>query len=278
MPIGTNHMTTTTGAVFVPEVWSSQLIVATESYLVMRDLIVDYGVIGGDKIHIPKISNLSANDKSASTAVTLQSPTESESSITVNAHKEVSFLIEDLLAAQSNYNLFMEYTNRAAYALAKAIDTDIASLYSGLSQEVGTGATAITDEVVRTAIETLDVQDVPREGRVFVFHPTVWSDLVKLERFSSVDYVNNKSVANGNLNTLYGIPVIFTNQIVQTTSGSDTHTHNMLLHREAFGIAFSIQPTMEMARKTDYLADYAVAHSAYGVAELRDEFAVEILS
>lgn len=278
MPIGTNHMTTTTGAVFVPEVWATQLIVATESAIVFRDLITDYGLISGDKIHLPKISNLSAHNKTASTPVTLQSPNEVEASITINAHKEVSFLIEDLLKAQANYSLFMEYTNRAAYALAKAIDTDIASLYSGLSQEVGTGGSAVTDDVVRAAIETLDLQDVPREGRVFVFHPSVWSDLVKLERFSSVDYVANKSVVSGTLNTLYGIPVVFTNQVVQTTAGSVTSSHNMLFHREAFGIAFSILPTMEMARKTDYLSDYAVAHAAYGVAELRDEFAVEILS
>ena len=42
---------------------------------------------------------LTVNDKAANTAVTLQTPDDSAVSVTLNKHKEVSFLIEDIARA-----------------------------------------------------------------------------------------------------------------------------------------------------------------------------------
>ncbi len=109
-------MTTTTGDVFRPEVWSPEVLRATENALVMANLVkrFDSLVTGkGDVINIPNLSNLTASDKAASTQVTLQSPTESNTTISINKHKESSFLIEDLLKVQSNYELMAEYTSKA---------------------------------------------------------------------------------------------------------------------------------------------------------------------
>lgn len=108
MGLGTNHMTTTTGNVFRPEVWSMEVLRATENALVMAPLVKRYDSLvkdKGDTINIPNLSNLTASSKSASTQVTLQSPTESNTTISINNHYESSFLVEDLLKVQSNYDL-----------------------------------------------------------------------------------------------------------------------------------------------------------------------------
>jgi hypothetical protein len=108
MALGTDHMTVTTGNVFRPEVWSPEVLRATENALVMAPLVkrFDSLVTGkGDTINIPNLGNLSATDKSAQTQVSLQSPTESNTQILLNKHKESSFLIEDILKTQSNYDL-----------------------------------------------------------------------------------------------------------------------------------------------------------------------------
>ena len=109
-------MTTTTGDVFRPEIWSPEVLRATENALVMANLVkrFDSLVTGkGDVINIPNLSNLTASDKSASTQVTLQAPTETNTTISINKHKESSFLIEDILKVQSNYELMGEYTSKA---------------------------------------------------------------------------------------------------------------------------------------------------------------------
>jgi len=48
-------------------------------------------------IHIPDVSNLTANDKAAGAQVTTQAPTEGEFTVALNKHKEVSFMIEDIV-------------------------------------------------------------------------------------------------------------------------------------------------------------------------------------
>jgi hypothetical protein len=52
----------------------------------------------------------------------------------INRHFESSYLVEDRLKAQSQYNLMQEYSGKAGYAIGSKIDSDIAGLYSGLSQ------------------------------------------------------------------------------------------------------------------------------------------------
>ncbi len=71
----------------------------------------------GDTIHIPEISNLTANDKAANTAVTLQTVSESSQTISIDQHKETSFMVEDIVKAQSQYNL-----NNIGFFYRKVVD------------------------------------------------------------------------------------------------------------------------------------------------------------
>ena len=108
MGLGTSQQTITTGAVFIPEVWSPEILRATENALVMAPLVKRFDSLvtqRGDTIHIPNLSNLTATSKSANVQVALQSPTESDTTISLNQHYESSFLVEDILKVQSNYDL-----------------------------------------------------------------------------------------------------------------------------------------------------------------------------
>ena len=116
MALGANDMTVTTGAAFIPTVWSKEIIRATEANLVLAnkvwrfdDDVKEYGNI----IKIPSLSNLVALDKVANTQVTLQAPTETNVTLTVDTQKYTAFLVEDILKAQSKYNLMSEYTKKA---------------------------------------------------------------------------------------------------------------------------------------------------------------------
>jgi len=85
--------TVTTGAVFIPEIWSKQLIRAVNPAFVLANEVwrFDRDVAKrGDTVHVPNISNLSANDKVAGVEVSLQAVTEGEVQIVVDQHAQGS--------------------------------------------------------------------------------------------------------------------------------------------------------------------------------------------
>ena len=124
-------MTVTTGANFIPEVWSAEVLRAVESNLVLAKQVKRYDSdvkSYGDTIHVPNLSNLTANAKVAGALVTAQAPTEDKKDISIDQHYESSFYVEDILKVQSRYDLMSEYTSKAGYAIAAKIDSLIAGL------------------------------------------------------------------------------------------------------------------------------------------------------
>ena len=130
MALGTNHVTVTTAATFIPEIWSDEIVAAYKKNLVAANLVKKMNFRGkkGDTVHIPSPTRGSASAKSASTQVTLIAATESEVSVSINKHYEYSRLIEDIVEAQAQSSLRQFYTDDAGYALAKQVDTDLIQL------------------------------------------------------------------------------------------------------------------------------------------------------
>lgn len=290
MALGANHMTTTTGDVFRPEVWSSEILLATESALLMAPKVMRYDSLvqgRGDTIHIPNLSNLEANDKSASAQVTLQSPTETEVTISIDQHKESSFLVEDILNVQSNYDLLSNYTSKAGYAIARAIDTSLLGLYTGLTTtDVGNYGVDVSKPIILQAIETLELADVPDEDRHLVLDPTQGTALYKIDEFVKTDYLGEyqspKPTATGLRNryswgSFFGVEVWLTNQ-VPTTAGTPTQLHNILFQKEAFALAMQVAPRTQSDYILEYIANLVVVDTIYGVKTLRADFGVEVRS
>ena len=290
MALGTDHMTTTTGAVFIPEIWSREIIREAESQLVAANLVKRYDADvskKGDTIHVPEISNLTTNSKSASTAVTLQTVTEGEQTISIDTHEEVSFLVEDIVKTQSQYDLMHEYTEKAGYAIAQKVDSDVLALYSSLtSTDVGTYGSDITDAVILSAIQTLDEVDVPMENRAIIIAPSQKTAIAKIDKFVRADYLgeaqkkmpSQTGPASQRLwGDIYGIPVYWTNQ-VPTTAGTPTQVHNLVFHKEAFALAMQQKPRTQAEYKLEYLGWLTVSDILYGVAAMRTTWGVEMRS
>jgi len=213
MALGTNHVTNTTAATFIPELWSDEIIAAYKKNLVMANLVNKMSFKGkkGDTLHIPKPTRGSASAKAASTQVTLIAATESEQQVLVNKHYEYSRLIEDITEAQALASLRRFYTDDAGYALAKQVDTDLVQLGRGAQGGSGTAAynkavlggdgstlyvdgtnvgTALTDAGIRKVIQTLDDQDVPMDSRYLVVPPAARNTLMGLARFTEQAFVH----------------------------------------------------------------------------------------
>ena len=301
MALGTNHVTNTTGATFIPELWSDEIIAAYKKNLVMANLVSKMSFKGkkGDTLHIPKPTRGTASAKAASTQVTLQAATESEVQVLVNKHYEYSRLIEDITEAQALASLRQFYTGDAGYALAKQVDTDLIQLGRGVQGGDGSAdynkavlgadgstlyvdgtnvGTALTDAGIRRIIQRLDDADVPMDGRVLVIPPSARNTLMGLSRFTEQAFVGEvgggNTIRNGQIGDLYGVKVFVTTNC--DTATTNTTRVGLMFTKDAFVLAEQMGVRSQTQYKQEYLGTLFTSDMLYGVKELRDEAAVSI--
>jgi len=271
-----NNINPTVADVFIPEVWSKEIIKATNPKMVLANLVwrFDKEAKTGDTIHVPSLSNLVANDKVSNADVSLQAPTETNTDILISAHKETSFIVEDIAQLKANRDLRGLYTERASTSIAKAVDYALGALASGFSQTFGTYNTAITTDVVLDSIEQLDLNDVPMENRYFVFRPDVKRDLLDLAAYTSSDYIGGRPVETGSIGMLYGVNTYMSTNLVK----SGNNTNNMLFHKDAIALAMAQAPRVQTEYQLEKLGTLVVVDTVYGVKEMRDDFGVLVKS
>ena len=298
MALGTNHVTNTTGAVFIPEIWSDEIIAAYKQNLVMANLVSKMSFKGkkGDTLHIPKPTRGAATAKSASTQVTLQAATETEVQVLVNKHYEYSRLIEDITEVQALASMRKFYTSDAGYALSKQVDTDLLQLgrlanggsdgiaygkaviaSDGTTLYTGTNEAAITDAGIRAVIQKLDDADVPMDGRSLVLPPVARNTMMGLARFTEQAFVGEvgggNTIRNGKIGDVYGVGVYVTTNCETATGDARI---GLMFHKDAFVLAEQMGVRSQTQYKQEYLGTLFTSDMLYGVAELRDEAAVAI--
>jgi N4-gp56 family major capsid protein len=271
------NTTVTTAANFIPEIWSKEVIKAAEANLVLANLVwrFDSDVkSAGDTVHVPNLSDFTAQDKVAGVSTSPQANTESKVDISIDTHKEITFLLEDIVKIQSSYDLMSKFTGKAGYGIAKAVDSAIAALATGFTQTTGTYATAITTDAVLGAIEYLDLADAPQSDRFFAFRPDVKRDLLDIDRYVSVDFVAQPGVKTGMIGELYGVPTFMSTNMYKTAS----NTSNIMAHKDAIALAMQSSPRTQSEYSLADLAYRVTVDTIFGVKEMRDAFGVEVKS
>ena len=309
MALGTDHVTNTTAATFIPEIWSDEIIAAYEKSLVLANLVNRMPMTGkkGDTLHIPKPTRGDASAKQASTQVTLIAATESEVVVTVDQHYEYSRLIEDITDVQALSSLRQFYTSDAGYALATRVDSDLFALGKFLGDDAGTGtdwvhsnsfymdastdltayaldtvtpSDVFSDDGFRAAIKQLDDNDVPMDQRFLVVPPSVMQTIRGITRYNSADFVSGQPTVNGNVGSLYGIDIyVSTNcPVIEAASANSNSTADtkagILGHRDAMVFAEQMGVRSQTQYKQEYLGDLFTADTLYGVKVLRPESAL----
>ena len=297
MALGTNHVTTTTSATFIPEVWSDEIIAAYKKNLVAANLVKKMNFKGkkGDTVHIPAPTRGDASAKAASTQVTLIAATESEKTVSINQHWEYSRLIEDIVEAQALASLRQFYTDDAGYALAKKVDSVLVQLgrkanggdgtaaytgaYSGADGTTAyTGtAGALTDAAIRRSIQRLDDNDVPMDGRFLIVPPSTRNTLMGIARFTEQAFVgetgSGNTIRNGEVGNVYGIPVFVTTNADAATDGDRIC---LLAHKDFAVLVEQMGVRTQTQYKQELLGTLFTADVLFGADELRDGSAVAL--
>ena len=285
MALGSNHVTNTTAATFIPEIWSDEIIASYEKSLVVKPLVRAMSMVGkkGDTIHIPKPDRGDASAKAAETQVTLIAGNTDELVVTIDQHFEYSRLIEDITDVQALNSLRRFYTEDAGYALATKVDSAIIAesagftaqksfVDGGLADEAGATTTAFNDAGFRAAIQILDDNNVPSDSRVFVIPPAVKREMLGESQYISSDFVTGRPVENGKIGSLYGVD-IFVSTNLESGAGE---TKCLLMHKDAIVFAEQLGVRTQTQYKQEFLADLMTADTLYGTETYRPEAGVVI--
>ena len=293
-------VTNTSAAKFIPEIWSDEVIAAYKSNLVLANLVKKMSMTGkkGDVIHVPKPTRGVASAKAAGTAVTIQNSVESEVLININKHFEFSRLIEDITEVQALASLRQFYTGDAGYGLAKQVDNDLFDLGKSFgdgngSSFVNSGSFQIntvtgvleafdadgaadvgdfSDDAFRALIQKMDDADVPMDNRSFIVPPSLRNAIMGIDRYTSTDFVNGKSVETGKIGNLYGVDVfVSTNVPVIDTAGGASIRGAQLIHKDTSVLAEQQAVRSQTQYKQEFLGTLYTADTLYGVQVMRPE-------
>ena len=310
-PATGGQMNNTTQAVFIPEIWSDEIIAAYKRTLVLANLVSKMPMAGkkGDTIHVPKPTRGAVAAKVSGQAVTMQNATESEVVILIDQHFEYSRFIEDITEKQALNSMRAFYTGDAGYALAKKVDTDLHNLGTGLGDgtkvaapdglgtdwvnsavfynDAGTTllpyavdtvvtADVFTDAAFRGLVQKMDDADVPMDNRSFVVPPSMRNVMLGIDRYVSSDFVGGTGVETGLIGELYGVKVYVTTAcpIIETAAANlvgGDVRAATLLHKDTFVHAEQLAVRSQSQYKQEFLADLFTSDTIYGTQVMRPD-------
>jgi hypothetical protein len=305
----TGQQTSTTQAVFVPELWSNEVKSSFESKLVFADLVknIDFTGRAGDTMHIPSPTRGASSSFSEGSSVTLQNNTEGEIQVVVDQHYEYTRLMTDRADIQGLETQKQFYVDDAGYQLSKTIDSSL----SALGKSVGDGdgsdwthsaswycdassgltafaadtvasADAFTDACFRQIIQKQDDVDVPFADRAFVIPPSLKNEIMGIDRYVSSDFVAGQGVQNGKIGELYGIPIFVSSNCPLVEAAADNSAGGdvkaaTLLHKDSYILAMQSAIRTQQQYKQEYLSNMMTSDVLYGVKVYRAD-SVQVLN
>jgi hypothetical protein len=267
---------TISDGVFSPDIWSKQVLRATESNLVIANSVnrgFEDDASVGKSVKVASIGNLAARAKAENTAIVYETVTETATTITLNIWTYAAVGVEDIVKVQATVDVQNEYQRKLGYAVAKDIDTKLATDFAGFSQVVGTLGTAVSDANVLAAIKLLDDADVPQDDRFFVMTPAEKVAKLALDRWSNALYIGNGNmpVKNGTLGDMYGLTLKMTTNLVKPAGGQ---ANNAIFHRDALALVVQRTPKSHVFYDIDVFTWKLAVEVIYGHQEMRDNFGI----
>ncbi|KUN92040.1 phage capsid protein [Streptomyces caeruleatus] len=271
---------------FVPEIWSSRLLVATRKELIYASPTVvnrDYeGEIAeaGDTVRITSVSRPSVGTYTpGSTTITPENLTTGQRTLLVDQSKYWAFSIDDVDKRQAKSNLIPQAMSEAAYALADTIDQYVAGLYTqiqsanflnvvGSPVDTYTTPTDAYDDVLVPLRTKLSKANVPKMGRYVIVPPEFYASLLKDDRFVKADAAGtDQGLRNGFVGRAAGFDIYESNNCPVPTGDTTVVQAGV---KEAVTFAEQINKT-EAYRPENGFEDAVKGLALYGAKVIRPD-------
>ena len=253
-------------AQYIPELWTKEVEKPFYKALKMADLVQRRDSLaqsGGDTVNVPFMGVVDARAKSASTAITYDSPDGTAVVLNIDKHYYSGVLIEDIAKVQSNYDLRSMFQEAQAEAVARQIDTDLLGLYASAGTTVSGGA-AIDDADIIAVVAAFDAANTPQSERYGVIGAGAKGDLLNVNKYVAYDQTGKTGKAvdgsSGLIASVYGMDLYMSQNVPVSTTGKET-----FFHKKALTLVQQLKPTYIMEQSVDQIGWKAVLHAIYGV-------------
>ena len=273
------YLDTTTGANFIPELWAEPIYKYYEAALKLRGSVDDYSSMvkgSGDTVHIPKIQMDGTNDKSASTAVTFSiAGTEGKVDLSINKHKYLANIFEDIALVQANSELISKYTRMMGESLARGVEDDIWAELDGFNGSVSLGTDntfAVGD--LESILNTLYSYDIDPNTCSIALNNQLVADFMNPSTGIASYFIRKDAGGDGTelrtgaVGLIYGMNVFYSRSISSSTS-TDAIV-GAVYPKEACAFAAQQDVRVQAQYDVEYLGTKVVTDMIYG-AKLIDE-------
>lgn len=257
----------------------------------------------GDTVNVPIPPTMVANNIAEGGTVNPQNPNIGNAQIVLNTHVEATFQIPDVTKVLAVPDLLRVYMQPAVIAIAERIESDLLGLYASFTANtpVGTAGTPITEAVVDSAETALFSAMVPpSQSKYLVIDSNTYSQMRQIPRFSEFQTAGEgglRAIIDGTFGKIKDF-FVFRSQFIAKTGSSPITTHNLAFVRDAIGLVIRRLPQplpgtgaiaeyadlgnfgmrVIMSYRPDTLSQQFTVDVLYGVAVLRNNFAVQVNS
>ena len=264
----TEFIDLTTADTFLMEVWSSMVSAARQEKLVFGahvDRTPEKDLKPGQIYRRQRVSHLTATSKSANTAISYETTTESEDTLTINNYYYAAFAVEDVIEPMIKINLIEAYMPEIGYALQLQEDDTLAALIDDgtITQTVGTLATGLTYDNYVRADQYLNDGQVPDTDRCIIISNAEKANALKQDQFINSQYVKlQQGTSNtGLLGGILNYPLFVTGNC----DGSNAAGHDcVMMHKSAIMFAQQIAPKVNVGWDRDYYCAKVSALETFG--------------
>ena len=278
-------MDTTSGAGFIPDLWSDAIYSFFMQTNKLRGSVSDYSALvknKGDSINIPAILMQTAQDKTASAAVawdtnkgsTPQAHDVTAVNLPITSHIYQAEIFEDILTIQAQYELISKYAKMFGESLARKVEIDLWAELDGFQTTVTLAAddTMATGDLESILANLYELDIDPNRCSMAVNHllladilnPTsgIGSYFVRQDAIpSNSNAAAGSHVTTGAVGLIYGMNVFFS----QAISTGGTNRSGAVYVPEACAFAASQDVRLQSQYDVDFLGTKVIADMIYGV-------------
>ena len=254
---------------FIPTIWSETLYSElNKNFVAVNHCNRDFeGDIKskGSVVNICGIGDITVKDYTANTDMT--NPQELEDTVTkleINRAKFFNFQIDDVNKAQASPKLMEAAMQKAAEAIANEADKYVFSLYTEAGQlvEKKPSDSNTLFEKILEARELLYENNVGDSTELFLEVSPKVASIILRDKSNAV-FLNNTTLENGYLGSIYGCKVFVCNNVAVTKSGNTDVHHCIIRTKRAISFADQLSE-VEAYRPEKRFADAVKGLHLYG--------------
>lgn len=268
---------------FIPELWTSKILVALRKKAVAGGLVNrDYeGEIkrAGNTVNITSINDVTIGTYTNHTDIAFEDIDDATRALIIDQQRYFAFELDDVERAQAVNGgaVLNQAIDNATYQLRDVSDAFLLDAMNdavqGTANDLGTvpihtTAKNLYDSFVDLAV-TLDVDNVPEEGRWAVVSPALYGRLLKLDEFIAAgDDPSPLARLNGHIGSVAGLSLFKSNNLPAVTDAAATGGLAIAGHGIATTFAEQIT-SIEAVRLEKRFADGVKGLHVYGAKVVR---------